>query len=376
MTIEDAADLVGDGLLHVAALDEHGVERGDRALGGGAAPLEQARQRREHAGRIAAPRRRLARGQAHLSSRAGKAGHRVHQEEHALSLIAEVLGDRRGHVGALQSDQRGHVAGGADHHAALSSLFAQRVLEELHHLATALADEADHEHVGARLPGDLSEQRALAHAAAREEADALAFAHREESVDGAHPEGQGLLDAGAGEGVGRRAHHRERHEPRQRLERRSAVDGLAEAIEHPAEERIANRDGEPCPERPHLVIRAYALGRAQGHQHRAIEMKAHHLGPQDGIALADDLHELAHPHPGDRGAHREAHHFLHAARDPNRIEGRELRLETREVERHAQSLSYRPAIFCRAISCTLPPCRRTACRAASAAPGTRRSTRR
>ena len=44
VAVEDAADGVGDRLVHVVAVDQHGVERGDRAGRRGAGALEQLRQ--------------------------------------------------------------------------------------------------------------------------------------------------------------------------------------------------------------------------------------------------------------------------------------------------------------------------------------------
>ena len=107
------AHLVGDRLFHVAARDQHGVKRGDRAARAVAGPFQQARQQREHAGRVALPRRRLAGGQADLALRAREAGQRVHHEQHAPPLVAKPLGDRGGDEGRLQPHQAGGVAGGA-----------------------------------------------------------------------------------------------------------------------------------------------------------------------------------------------------------------------------------------------------------------------
>ena len=95
MAVEDAAHLVGDRLVHVAAGDQHGVERGDRAARVRPGPLEQPRQQREHAGRIALARGRLAGGQPDLALRARDARDRVEHEQHAPALVAEALGDRR-----------------------------------------------------------------------------------------------------------------------------------------------------------------------------------------------------------------------------------------------------------------------------------------
>ena len=79
--------------------------------------------------------------------------------------------------------------------------FAESVLQELAHLAPALADQAGHEHVRVGLPRDLPEQRALAHAAAGEEAHTLPFTERQQRVHRAHARGQGPRDARARERV-------------------------------------------------------------------------------------------------------------------------------------------------------------------------------
>ena len=57
-------------------------------------------------------------------------------------------------------------------------------LDELAHLASALAEQRDHVDVGAGAPGDHAEQHALADAAARHDADPLAPAERDQAVDG------------------------------------------------------------------------------------------------------------------------------------------------------------------------------------------------
>src|SRR5258708_1051430 len=93
--VEDAAHLVGHGLVEVAPLDEDGVDGGDAAVGALAGSLEEARQRGEGARRIPAPRRSLTRGEAHLPRRPGEARGRVDEEQHARAAVAEALGGRR-----------------------------------------------------------------------------------------------------------------------------------------------------------------------------------------------------------------------------------------------------------------------------------------
>ena len=66
------------------------------------------------------------------------------------------------------------------------ALGAEIVLEEAADFAAALADQRDDRDVGRRAARHHAEQRALADAAAAEEADALAAAAGEQRVDGAH----------------------------------------------------------------------------------------------------------------------------------------------------------------------------------------------
>ena len=83
---------------------------------------------------------------------------------------------------------------------------AQRLLEELDHLAAALADQADHVDVGLGLARDLAHQRRLADARAGEQPEALPLAHGQQRVDRAHAQRQRAPDRAArdsGSGAGR-----------------------------------------------------------------------------------------------------------------------------------------------------------------------------
>ena len=108
MTVDEAAHLVGDRLVEVVAGDEHGVEGGDRARRRGARALDQPRQQREHARRIAVARERLARGQPDLALRARDPRQRVDEQEHVrAAAVAEPLGDRGRDVHGAQAHQWG-----------------------------------------------------------------------------------------------------------------------------------------------------------------------------------------------------------------------------------------------------------------------------
>ena len=243
-----AASAIGS--LRVVAFGEHGVERGDRAAAGDAvaAALDELRQLGEAARRIALGRRRLADRERDLALRHRVARQRIHQQQHVLAAVAEVLGDHGRVVGALHAHQRRRVGRRGDDDRAADAFLAEDVLDEFLDLAAALADQADDDHVGGGVARHHAEQHALAHAGAGEQADALAAADGQHRVDRAHA------------GVERRAHrvavHRVDRPARQRLvvhlrERALAVHRLALRIDDAAEQAVADRqvqravDGAP-----------------------------------------------------------------------------------------------------------------------------------
>ena len=67
--------------------------------GPGAGPLQEPRQLGEHRRRIALGGRRLAGGKPDLALRHGKAGDRIHQQQHVLALVAEIFGDGERQIG-------------------------------------------------------------------------------------------------------------------------------------------------------------------------------------------------------------------------------------------------------------------------------------
>ena len=156
--------------------------------GAGPGAFEQPRQFGEHGRRIALGGRRLAGGEADLALRHREARDRVHQHQHVLAEVAEIFGDRQRQIGGLAAHQRGLVGGRDHHHRAREALLAEIVLQELLHLAAALADEADHRDVGHDIAREHREQHRLADARAGEDAHALAAAAGEEGIERAHAE--------------------------------------------------------------------------------------------------------------------------------------------------------------------------------------------
>src|SRR5690606_39271334 len=116
-------------------------------------------------------------------------------------------------------------------------LGAENFLDEIVDLAAALADQADDDDVGARVPGDHAEQHALADAAAGEEPDALTAAHREERIDAAHADVERPPHRVTTERVQEPPHQRH---PLPAAQRGQVVERLPERIDHASEQLLAD----------------------------------------------------------------------------------------------------------------------------------------
>jgi hypothetical protein len=112
------------------------------------------------------------------------------------------------------------------------------VLQKRAHLAVALADQGDDGDVGGVVAGHRSEQRALAHAAAAENAHALPFAAQRQPVDGPYAGDHRLGDVLAVERASRRL---VQAILRAGLNSRSAIEGAAETVQHPSDQAGADR---------------------------------------------------------------------------------------------------------------------------------------
>jgi hypothetical protein len=221
---------------------------------------------------------RLAHGQADLALGHGKSGHRVHHQQHALALVAEMLGDGRGGKGGLDAEQGRLIAGGADHDAFGHALFAQLAGDEFAHFAASLADEGDDVDVGQAVPGDHAQQGAFADSGAGEDAHALAFAHGEHAVNGADSGGEGALDEGAVQ-RGRRGGHKAAALPAVRF---------GQAVQHAAQKLVADGHAEAGFAAADQAARTHALHLAEGHQEQALAAEPHHLAGQ-GRTAGDGL---------------------------------------------------------------------------------------
>ena len=222
---------VRDRLVHVVALDEHGVERRDRCR---SATCRRARavcgSEREHARRVAARRRRLADRESDLALRHREARERVHHQQDVVARVAERLGDAHRHERGGHAHERRLVGGRArrSRSAARPSGPRSRSMNS-RDLTAALADQPDHVDGGRGVARDHAEQGRLADARAREDAEALAAAAGDHGVERAHAERQALRDRAAGRAGS--AACRRRATWRTSSRAGPAIDGAAEAVD-------------------------------------------------------------------------------------------------------------------------------------------------
>ncbi len=212
-------------------------------------------------------------------------------------------------IGGLAAHQRRLVGGGDNHHGAGQAVGAEVVLQELLHLAAALADQPDHRNVGLDVAGKHRQQHRLADAGAGENAHALAAAAGREGIERPHAEIERAADPAAGMG-GRRI-VAEAIGRRPRRQRALAVDRLAHRVDDAA---------EPARRRPHRrrggaddgpAAAPHPFERAERHQQRILAGETDHLaGDIAFVAAGLDHDPRADRHGVDRSGdldHQAAH---------------------------------------------------------------------
>ncbi len=131
VAVEDGADRVGDGLVVIVAVDEHGVDAGDGPGAVGAGALQQPGEEGEGGRRVAAGGRRLTRGEPDLALGHRDPGQRVHHEDRVGALVTEGFRDPGGGERGTDAGHGRLVRGRDDDDGAGESLRPQIVLDEL-----------------------------------------------------------------------------------------------------------------------------------------------------------------------------------------------------------------------------------------------------
>ncbi len=252
-----------------------------------------------------------------------------------MPAIAEMLRVGRRDLRSAQALERGDVARRDDDDALFPALRAERVLEELADLATALADERDDDDVGFHAARDRAEQRALADAGAREQTDALSFAEREEPVEHAHARRDRAVDGATRERVGRIAID-EHDVAFVRL--RSAVDRAAEPVDDATEERVRRAHREGSSRRFDEVVRSDARERAEWHRDRFARVESDDLA-REWLAAPLHVNDVADANAGHRETQRQTRHAEHAPGGTSRRCCSETCAERVEIHARASSVS-------------------------------------
>ena len=235
---------VGDRFVHILAVHQHGVDRGDTPALGWPSAFHQVGEQAEDGWRVAFGCRRFARGKADLALGHRHAGQTVEEKHDVEPLGAVGLGDGRRRARGAEAHRRRVVAGRSDHHAVLQGLNAKVMFDEVAHLTAAFADEGDDRDVRLGAARQHPQEGRLADARSGEDADPLPASEREEAVDRAHAAGHGLGDRLAVQRVWglRVAGH-----PLHSAQFAAAVDWPPKSVNDSAKERPPNRGRWPTP---------------------------------------------------------------------------------------------------------------------------------
>ena len=291
LAIGDRDHVGGDVRRNVAGLGFDERQRGERSAAqfvvqlGGA--LQQAAVEVEHVAREGLASRRTAQKERNLAIRRGVLGKIVVDAQRVALVVAEILahgapGERRQvlHGGGIGSRRQHHD--GVLHGAVL--------FQGLHHLGDGGAllpdGDVDADHVAALLVDDgVDGDGGLAGLAVADDQFALSAADGNHAVDG--------LDAGLQRFLHRLAGH---HAGRQALDGIKLVggdgplivDGLAERVDHAADERFAHGDGHDAAGAPYFV--AFLNFREIAQQHRAdLVFFQVHGDARDAVRKLDQL---------------------------------------------------------------------------------------
>ena len=167
------------------------------------------------------------------------------------------------------------VGSGDDDHGFCATSFIEIAFQKFADFPAPLTDEGDHVHVRLGFAGHHPHQSGFAHAAAGEDAKALAAAKRSKCVDGFDAGFKRLIDAAALEWV--RCLEVQLGEWLLR-DVTQIIERLAHAIDHPAQEYLAHRHAERMPGGDYFAARANALRIAKRHQEQIAIAKADHFG--------------------------------------------------------------------------------------------------
>ena len=243
----------------------HRLDGRDGAGVGVGDALLQPRQLGAHRRLIAQARRHLPHQAGHLHAGLDEAENIVDQQQHvAVLVVPEILGHRQRRVAHAEPAARRLVHLAEDHHHVRQHAGFLHVAVKLLAFATAFADaakNADALVVPDHVVDHFGEQHGLAHARPAEQARLAAALQRHQHIDDLDAR---LEDFGFGGTPCQRRRRPMHGAPLDIGRRRFAVDGVAEHVEHPRENSLADRRLQ----RPARVFHRHAAREALGGRQR------------------------------------------------------------------------------------------------------------
>ncbi len=179
----------------------------------------------------------------------------------------------------------------------------QILRHEILHLAAALADQPNDDHVRGREPRHHAEQHALAYAAAGEEPQALTAPDRQQRIDRAHAHVERLANRPSIERI-----HGARRESDAVLaaQRPGAVERFTRTVDHTTEQRRAGPSLEYLVARNHACTRLHTAELVGGDEQQRFSGKAHDFGFCRAAVGVDDETATADRRFAARGFERHA----------------------------------------------------------------------
>ena len=154
MAVEDGPGRVGDGVVHVVAFDEHGVQARYTADFSRPGALQKARHEREDRRRVASGSGRFARGQTDLALGHAKPGQAVHHQHDVAAAVPEPFRDPGRRLRGLEAHEGGLVRSSHHDHGPGQSGRPQVVLDHFPDLTAALAHQSEDRNVRLGAAGD------------------------------------------------------------------------------------------------------------------------------------------------------------------------------------------------------------------------------
>ena len=256
----------------------HRLDRGDGAGIGVGDALLQPRQLGAHRGLIAQTRRHLPHQAGHFRAGLNEAEDIVDEQQHvAVLVVPEILGHRQRGMAHAEPAARRLVHLAEDHHHVRQHAGFLHLAVKLLAFATTFADAAKNAYallVPDHVVDHFGEQHRLAHARPAEQARLAAALQRHEHIDDLDARFKDFRFGGTSCQRRRSPMHRT---PLDIGQRRFAVDGVAEHVEHPRENSLADRRLQ----RPARVLHRHAAsetlrGRQRDSAHvMRIELRQH-----------------------------------------------------------------------------------------------------